>query len=98
MRFLTNRQLITPIRAISSVALVKSKQMTQEIICNPLTVFGFGEDRAVLRAAVQNHTRSKKVRAALELNAGFPAEISYTVCSANYFNSGPVTLPLVPGI
>lgn len=65
---------------------------------NPLTVFGFGEDGAVLRAAVQNHARSKQVWAALELNAGFPAEVCYSVCSADYFHSGPVALSLVPDI
>lgn len=63
---------------------------------NSLTVFGFGEDGAVLRAAVQNHARSKKVWAALELNAGFPAEVCNSVRSANYFHSGSVTLSLVP--
>lgn len=86
-------------------APVKSKQMTRGIIIittiitgKPLTVFGLGEDRAVLRAAVQNHTRSKQVGAALELDAGFPAEFCHAVSSANYFHGGSVTLPLVPGV
>lgn len=72
--------------------------MTRGIICKPLTVFGLGENRAVLRAAVQNHTRSEQVRAALELDAGFPAEFCNAVSGANYFHSGSVALPLVPGI
>lgn len=72
--------------------------MTGGIVCKPLTVFGLGEDGAVLRAAVQNHTRTEQVRAALELDAGFPAEFRDAVGGANDFHSGSVTLPLVPGI
>lgn len=72
--------------------------MTRGIICKPLTVFGLGEHRAVLRAAVQNHTRSEQVRATLELDAGFPAEFCDAVSGANYLHSGSVALPLVPGI
>lgn len=63
---------------------------------NPPTVFGLGEDRAVLRAALQNHTRSEQVRAALQLDAGLSAEVCHTVCSAHYFHCGTVTFPLVP--
>lgn len=67
-------------------------------IGKPLTVFGLGEDGAVLRAAVQNHARSEQVGAALELDAGFPAEFRHAVGGANDFHGGSVTLPLVPGV
>lgn len=66
------------------------------IICNPLTVFSFSEDGAVLRAAVQYHAWPEQIGAALELDAGFPAEFGYAVSGADYFHSGSVTLPLVP--
>lgn len=79
-------------------APVKSRQLTRGLMGKPLTVFGLGEDRAVLRTAVQNHTRSEQVRAALELDAGFPAELGDAVSGANHLHSGSVALPLVPGV
>ena len=60
------------------------------------TVFSLGEYGAVLRAAVQNHPWSKQVRAALQFDAGFPAELCNAVRSAHYLHSGPVALPFVP--
>lgn len=46
---------------------IESIDRTDDLInlCKPPTVFGLGEDGAVLRAVVQNHARSKKVWAAL---------------------------------
>lgn len=61
-----------------------------------LTVFGFGEHRAVFWAALQNHSRAEQVGTALQLNAGFPTEISHLVCSANNLYCRSIALPFVP--
>lgn len=69
---------------------------SQDVCWKPPTVFGLGEHRAVLRAVLQYHTRPKQVWTALKLDAGFPAEVCHSICSADYFYRGPVTLSFIP--
>lgn len=61
-----------------------------------LTVFGFGEHRAVFRAALQDHSWAEQVGTTLQLNAGFPTEIGHLVCCANDLYRRSVALPFVP--
>lgn len=70
----------------------------ETFLCFPPTVFGLGEDGAVLRAALQNHAGPKQIWAALQLDAGFSAEVGHPVCCADDFHSGPVAFTLVPEI
>lgn len=61
-----------------------------------LTVFGFGEYGAVLRASLQHHARPEQIRTALQLHAGSSAELGHTVRGTNNFHCRPVALPFVP--
>lgn len=88
-----NKKAVTSHRLMNHMKLNDQQSLG---FVKSLTVFGLGEDRAVFRAVIQNHARSKQVWAALQLDAGFPAEVCHAVCCANYFHCSSVTLSLVP--
>ena len=63
----------------------------------PLTVFGFGVNRAVLRAVFRNQHRTEQIWTALELGTHPAAEVCYLVGGADNLGHSPVRFASVPG-
>ena len=63
----------------------------------PLTVLGFGVNRAVLRAVFRNQHRTEQIWTALELGTDPAAEVRYLVGGADDLGHSPVRFASVPG-